>query len=105
MICLVWLAANAMIPSSRERKVIQQNYQYIAGKLLYSNQMAILLQCQAECLANKACYYLVVDKINALCFYYDFGATINNVQNLQVYIAQWTKENVSHSILFFLLFY
>ena len=84
-----------MIPASRERVVIQKSYQYIAGKLLYYNQMAILLQCQAECFANEACFYLVVDKTKALCYYYDFGTITYNVQNLQVYIALWTTESVS----------
>ena len=94
-----------MIPASRERVIIQKSYQYIAGKLLYSNQMAILLQCQSECLANEACFYLVIDKAKALCYYYDFGTTTYNVKNLQVYIAQWTTEIVSRLYHFILFFY
>ena len=107
VVLLVWLtASNSLIPASRERVVIQKSYQYITGKLLYSNQMAILLQCHAECLANEACFYLVVDKTKALCYYYDVGTTTYNVQNLQVYIALWTTESVSllyHFILFYFI--
>ena len=110
VVLLVWLtASNSMIPAYRERVLFQKSYQYIAGKLLHSNQMTTLLQCHAECLANEACFYLVIDKAKVLCYYYDVGTTNYNVQNLQVYIALWTTESVSllyHFILFyFILFY
>ena len=102
MTILNWLT-DAIVPTSRQGKMIQIRSNYIAGSLLYSSQMVSLVQCYSECLAANTRVYVAVDTGNKICFYYKFGTTSYNVQSLRVYSMFWKSESVTKYLFFNLL--
>ena len=69
----------------------------IRAQRLYSIPLQSLLICQARCLQDAVCFYMIMNDLEKKCTFYQIAVTIQNVTNYKTYGLILKDINVSIS--------